>query len=226
MSADRQDSFAAAEETARRANELLGAVARQCKGLLRESEAEAERRACEITEDAGRQARELLEEAELEAKGIVVASSRERAQLLSELAQERSALEEARTKLGSSAATEEAPPRANELLAAAREREVLRRESEAEAERITEHARRQARDLLEEAEREATRIVDAAGQERAQLMNELAHERSVWEETRTRISGFLVDVLEEVEGAPAASEEPANVPTSARRGRTPAGADH
>jgi len=47
------------------------------------------------------------------------------------------------------------------------------------------------------------------------------------EETRTRLSTFLVDVLEEVEGAPAASEGLANVRdlSEARGVRTSAGAD-
>jgi len=133
---------------------------------------------------------------------------------------------------GSPAAIEEAQRRAEEMLAAAeRGSESLRRESQEEVEHraveITEDARRQARELLEAAELEAKEIVVAAGQERARLLNELARERAVVEETRTRLSTFLVDVLEEVEGPPAASEGPANVRdlSEARGVRTSAGAD-
>ena len=96
-------------------DELLVAVARQCKALLHESEAEAAR----ITEDARRRARELLKAAELEAQGIVGAASRERALLENELEEKRSALEEVQTKLSSIASTEEAEHEAQELLAAA-----------------------------------------------------------------------------------------------------------
>jgi len=210
-SMNRQGSAAVTDVAEQRADELLVAVARQCKALLRESEAVAERRASEIIEDARRQARELLEEAQFDAKRIVGAASQERALLLNELAQERSALEEARTKLGSFAAAEVAEQRADELLAtAARECEVLRRESQVEAARITEDAQRQSRDLLEKAELEAARIVAGAGQERAWLVDELARERSVLEETRTRLSGFLADVLDEVEVPLATSEGSAN----------------
>ena len=59
-------------------------------------------------------------------------------------------------------------------------------------------------------------------------MNELAQERSVLEETRTRLSGFLTDVLEEVEGPPASSDGPAAVRDldEALAVRTSGGADH
>ena len=75
---------------------------------------------------------------------------------------------------------------------------------------ITEDARLKARERLEEAGLEAKRIVDAAGQERAKLLDELARERSVFEERRTRLSGYLADVLDKVESTTAASEGPAS----------------
>jgi hypothetical protein len=51
----------------------------------------------------------------------------------------------------------------------------------------------------------------------------LARERSAFEEERTRLSGFLVDVLEEVDGAPAASVRDLD---EARSARISAGSDH
>ena len=204
----RLDSLAMSQEAERKAEELLAAAELQCESLVREAEAEAQRKAAEITEDARRLARKLLEEAELEAKGIVVAVGKERAGLMNELAHERSVLEEERNRLDSLAAIARVGEhKAQELLVLAeRQSKGLRRESEAEAERITKDARRQARKLLEEAELEATRVIEAADRERATLVEQLAKERSVLEETRTRLSGFLTDVLDEVEGAPAASE--------------------
>ena len=230
----RLGSIPAIEEAAHHAEELLLAAEQQREDHRRESEAEAERKAAEITDGARRQAQELVEEAELEAKGIVVATSNERARLLNELAQERSALEEARTRLESMEAIEKAEKyKAEELLIVAeRQSQSLRRESEAEAERKTaaliDGARRQAQELLAEAELEAKRIVGAAGQERAQLEDKLAQERSVFEERRTRLSGFLADVLEEVEGTPAASDGPAHVRDldGALSVTTSAGSDH
>ena len=68
--------------------------------------------------------------------------------------------------------------------------EALRRESEVEAELITEDARRQARELLEEAKLEANRIVVAAGQERARLLTEVEQERAALEERRTRVDSL------------------------------------
>jgi hypothetical protein len=105
---------------------------------------------------------------------------------------------------------------AKELLAEdERHREELLRASEAEALRragtITEIAQHKAQQRLEEAEIEARQIVTAAVRERTRLLKELERERAVVEETRTRLSSFLVDVLEEVDGAPGASEPPANV---------------
>ena len=141
--------------------------------------------------DAERRARERLEEAEVEAEGIVVETGHERARLLSELERERSLLEQTRARLDSLTAIEEAVKKAERDLAAAKQQQRdVRQESEAEA------------------EREAARIVAAAGLERARLVDELAQERLVLEEMRTRLSGFLTDVLEEVEVAPTASQGP------------------
>jgi hypothetical protein len=53
-----------------------------------------------------------------------------------------------------------------------RQQAARRRDSEAEAERITEEAHRRARELLEEAELEANRIVVAAGRERASRLDD------------------------------------------------------
>jgi cell division septum initiation protein DivIVA len=223
-----EPSLPAAIERAheRRAEEPLVAAERHAESLRRESEAEAAR----ITEEARLQARELVEKAELEAKRIVDAADRKLAGLVNELVQEHSSLEETRTRLDSLEAIAKAEQhRAEQLLVTAeRQSEALRRESEAEAERITEEARHQVRDLLEEAELEAKRIVDAADQERAGLLSELAQERSILEETRTRLTGFLADALEEVEGTPAASPGPSNVHDlgEALRLRTSSGADH
>jgi hypothetical protein len=81
--------------------------------------------------------------------------------------------------------------------------------------------------VLEEAELEAKRIVVLAEQERAGLVNDLARERSVLEETRMRLSGFLADALEEVEGAPVVGNGPAVVrDLDDVQGMTSAAADH
>jgi vacuolar-type H+-ATPase subunit H len=207
---------ATAQEAERKAEELLAATEAQCRSLVREAESEAERKATEIVEDAWRRARERLEEAELESKGIVVETGKERARLLNELALERALVEETRTRFESLTVIEEAARRAEELLLAAEQRqEELQRESEGEAERkaaeIAADARRQAQELLEEAKLEAARIVGAAERERAQLVDELlVRQRSVFEETRERLAGFLSDALEEVEGMPAAREATAD----------------
>jgi hypothetical protein len=148
-------------------------------------------------------------------------------------------LEERRTSLDSLAAVQGAEQKAEELLAAAlRQCESLRQESEAEAERraagINEDARRRAQERIEEAELEAKRVVVAAEAQSKVDMERItadarrqAQERleeaelearalvtaagSALEETRKKLSGFLADVLGEVEGAPATSEGTANV---------------
>jgi dsDNA-specific endonuclease/ATPase MutS2 len=80
-----------------------------------------------------------------------------------------------------------------------------RNEREAAIERkaaeVTAGARQQAQEMLEHAEAEAASIIADARNERTRLVEELARERSVLEQTRTRLSGFLTDALEEVEGA-------------------------
>lgn len=87
------------------------------------------------------------------------------------------------------------------LVAAERQAETLRRASHAEAEHIVGTARKEAQE-----------IVDAAREERLRLVSDLRRERAAIEETRTRLSGFLTGVLEEVEGgASPATERPANV---------------
>jgi len=200
----------------RRAEELLAAE-RWNERLQRESTVETpESQAPEITDDAGRQARERLEDAKLEAKGIRVDRRKERSWRLNELAQLRSLLEETRTRLDSLTATHEGAGTEEDLLVAAeRPRGDLLRESEAEAERkaseITEDARRRAREQLEEAELEAKRIVADADRERSRLVTALAQERALFQDTRLRLARFLADALEEVDGAPAASERPADV---------------
>jgi cell division septum initiation protein DivIVA len=209
------DSLVTVQEAEHRAEELLADAERECASLVRKAEAEAERRAAEITEDAQRRAREQLERAELESRAIVVDTGRERARILSELEHERSLLEQERMKLEETTPLQEAAQTAEGLLAdAERRREELMRESEAEAERraaeITDNARRQAEDLLGKAELEAARIVDTARQERARLLKELERERSVFEERRMSLSGFLNRALEEVD-APSADDRAANV---------------
>lgn len=211
----RLESRATVQEAERKAEELLAATEAQCRGLVHDAEAEGQRKFTEIVEDAWQRARDRLEEAELEAKEIVIETGRERARLLNELAQERALVEETRTRLESLTVIEEAARKAEELLVAAEQRrDELQRESEAEAERKAAErvgdARRRAQEVLDEAELEAARIVGAAERERAQLVDELlARQRSVFEETRAKLSGFLSDVLEEVEGMPAERETPA-----------------
>lgn len=126
----------------------------------------------------------------------------------------------------------EAERRAKEMLADAERRcEILLREREAEAEgkaaEITQGAWKQARKLLEKAEHDAKEIAATAERERARLVDALARERALVEETRTRLSAFLVDVLDEVEGVPPASQPPTNVRDlgEAREIRTSAGGD-
>jgi cell division septum initiation protein DivIVA len=136
------------------------------------------------------------------------------------------AADRAASVLGESEA--EAERRAQESLANA---ESLLREGAAEAERraneITEAARTQARKLVEKAELDARAIVAAAERERGRLVDDLARQRALVEETRTRLSTFLVDVLEEVDGVPAPDSTSMNVRdlTQAREMRTSAGGD-
>jgi vacuolar-type H+-ATPase subunit H len=202
----RLDSLSTIQEAEKRAEALIDAAERQRESILREAEEEAERKAAAIAEDAKRRADVRLEEAELEAKQIVVTTGKERAKLLNELAQERSHLEETRTKLDALTAIEEAAQKAEELLVAAEKRrdELLEKSAE-EAERneaeITEAARRQSRELLERSELEARKIVDDARREGARLASELAEERSAFEERRTTLSGFLAHALEEADRA-------------------------
>jgi hypothetical protein len=172
---------------------------------------EGERKAEETLAAAERQSEDLRRESEAEAERTAVEITE-------------NARRQARELL------ENAEVEAGEIVTAAeRQSENLRRESEAEAERtaveITEIARGQARELLEEAELEANGILAHAGQERARLLNELARERALVVETRMRLSSFLVDVLEEVEGA--VSEGAANVRdlNEARGAKTSAGAN-
>jgi vacuolar-type H+-ATPase subunit H len=228
----RLDSLSAIQQAELKAEELLADAELQRANLVGKAEAEAQRKATEITQDAERRARERLEEAELEAKEIVVATSTERAHLLRDLEDERSHMAATRAKLDSLTAMEEAAQQAEELLVAAEQRrEHLVREAEAAAERntaeITERARREARELLQRAEHDAARIIAVAGQERARLLDELAKERADFEESRTKLAGFLAGALEEVEAAPTADERPANVRDldEARTVRTSAGAD-
>jgi len=128
--------------------------------------------------------------------------------------------------------TAEATRTAQELIAAAERRsEALLGEAQTRAEReaqeTTQGAWKQARKLLEKAELEAGEIVAAAERERGRLVDELARERALVEETRTRLSGFLVDVLEEVDGTSAPGHESTNVMdlNEAREIRTSAAAD-
>ena len=212
----RLESREIVREAERKAEELLAAAEAQSRSLVYEAEEKGKRAFQEIVEDAWHRARERLEEAEQEAKEIVVDTGKERSRLLNELAQERALVEETRTRLESLTVIEEAARKAEELLEAAeKRREELTRESEADAERsaaqITGDARRRARELVEEAELEAARIVGAAERERTQLVDELlARQRSVFEETRAKLSGFLADALEEVDSGPGASEGAAN----------------
>jgi vacuolar-type H+-ATPase subunit H len=205
----------------------------QRASLVSAAEAEAQRKTSEITAEAQRRAQELLEEAEREAKRVVLDTAQERARLLSDLEHERSLLEDARAKLAAPTPIEAATQKAAELLAAAeRQRDELMRESEVEAEHkaaeIIESARRQTQGLLEEAEVEAARIVATASQQRERLVEELANERSDFEETRARLSGFLTSALEEVDAAPGTGDGPANIRDldEARAVRTTARADH
>ena len=204
----RPDSAATTHEAERKAEELLANAEAQDTDLVRAAEAEAQLKATEVMNAAEQRARGRLEEAEIEAKRIAVEAGNEQARLGSELARERSLLEQTRSALGSLAALEGAVANAEELIAdAEKRREVLLRHGEAEAERTTEEARRQAKELLAEAELEARRIVDAAQRERAELRSEFAQKLAVLEETRTRLSGLLADVLDEVEGAPVATND-------------------
>jgi vacuolar-type H+-ATPase subunit H len=212
----RLDLASIVQEAAHKAEEALAAAWQEAAILVREAEAEAERRAAGIIEDGRRRVQELLDEAESEAKRVVVDTGHEREKLLRDLEQERSLLEETRVRLGSLAEIEEAVQEAENLLVAAEQRrEDFQRESEAEAEgraaEVTRDAHRRAKELLEEAELEAARIVAAGHQERERLSADLAHERSVLEETRNRLSGYLTDVLSEVEAAPAAGDRSTNV---------------
>lgn len=116
-------------------------------------------------------------------------------------------MEETRTKLEALTAIEEAAQKAEELLAAAEQRrDDLLQESKAEAERkaaeITDGARLQAREIREQAEVEAKKIVEEGHRESARIASEFEHERSVFEERLTTLSGFLAHALEEVERAP------------------------
>jgi vacuolar-type H+-ATPase subunit H len=213
----RLDGLAAIQEAERKAERLLLGADRQCANLLREAEAEAHRRASQITEDARQRVREQLEEAEREARAIVVDTANERALLMTELERERMRLEVERSKLAMPSPLETATQQVEELLLAAeRTREELLRESEAEATRkaseIADVAHRQAEAVLERAELEAATIVAAADQEHSELAQMLARERSVQEDTRTRLSAFLAAMLAEVEGAaPDTREGQANV---------------
>jgi hypothetical protein len=134
-------------------------------------------------------------------------------------------LEATQSKLQSLEAIEEATRAAEER------RAHLLNETLAEADRtaaeVVDDARRQGELLLEEARREAARVVAAAHQKRMGLVGDLARERSVFEETRTRLSGFLADTLENIGAASTTDERPANVREldEARATRTSARAD-
>ena len=208
----RLDGLAAIQEAERQAEELVLGAERQCANLVREAEAEAHRNAGKIIESARQHVREQLEEAEREARAIVVDTANERALLLTELERERMRLEVERSKLATPTPLEAAAKQAEErLIAAERTREELLRESEAEAQRkaseIAAIAHRQAEAVLKRAELEATRIVAAASVEHARLVQALARERSVQDDTRTRLSAFLAAMLAEVEAAAADTRE-------------------
>ena len=211
----RLDALAAIQEAERQVEELLLDAERHRAILLRDAEAEGQRKASQITENARQRVAEQLEEAEREARAIVVDTAHERALLLTELERERMRLEVERSKVVMPTQLEAAAQAEEILIAAERRREELLRASEAEAERraseITDAARREAEALLERAELEATRIVAAADQERTRLVRTLARERSVQEDTRTRLSAFLAAMLAEVEAAAPTREGQANV---------------
>jgi cell division septum initiation protein DivIVA len=184
------------------AAELLQDAERRAGELLRAAEAEGQR----LAEDARRRAAEELDAARLEARRIVDDADQERARLLGGVEHERALAEATHGKLRSLAAIEEATRTAETLLMVAEQRRVdLLSESEAAAERkaaeVAARARQQAQEMLEHAQAQAAGIIAAAQDERTRLVEELARERSVLEQTRTRLSGFLTDALEEVEAA-------------------------
>jgi vacuolar-type H+-ATPase subunit H len=125
----------------------------------------------------------------------------------------------------------EAEREAQDTLAAAEARgESLLRESEAEGDRraraIIESAMTQARDLVDKANQAAGGIMADAHRERARLVDDLRRERARVEETRSRLSTFLVDVLDEVH-TPRSARPATNVRdiSEAREGRTTAAGD-
>ncbi len=86
--------------------------------------------------------------------------------------------------------------------------EHLGRESEAEAERITQNARRQARELLEQAEIDAKRIVATAGQALAGREKQLDEERSDLERrTRLDATSAIQEAARRAEELLAAAEQ-------------------
>ena len=85
----------------------------------------------------------------------------------------------------------------------------------------------QAHDVLEEADLEAKAIVAAAQAERTERLTELARDLAAIEETRTKLSRFLTDVLEEIDDTRSADGSRDNVHQlgEARDMKTAASAD-
>ena len=92
---------------------------------------------------------------------------------------------------------------------------------------ITDDTQRQAREVLEKAELEAQAVVAAAHDERTRILGELARECAAVEETRTKLSGFLAGVLDEIDATPSVHEPSADVHvlSEARDMKTAARAD-
>ena len=138
---------------------------------------------------------------EREAKAIVVATSDERAKLLTALERERQELDYALLRLGSIDAIEVAEQRAKESLAAAEAGIAsFLEESEAEARRILDEARREAREQLQEAEREARTILETA-EVRARTAGASAGEHGVLDGARRKLGGLLAEALARVDGS-------------------------
>jgi hypothetical protein len=86
---------------------------------------------------------------------------------------------------------------------------------------------RQTQEVLEEADLEAKAIVAAAQAERTERLTELARDLAAIEETRTKLSRFLTDVLEEIDDTRSADGSRDNVHQlgEARDMKTAASAD-
>lgn len=79
------------------------------------------------------------------------------------------------------------------------------------ADAVTDDTQRQVRAVLEKAEFEAQAVVAAARDERTRILRELARECAAVEETRTKLSGFLTGVLDEIDATPSVHEPSADV---------------